>query len=269
MTFAKKYEIYKLFQSKVQELFRKISGNDKSVEEITSYYHFHICPGGSNGGHDKRSIEIFWGNRPYDIIESIGQNLQTTNEVLVEHGSILHYYMLDNGNVLVEIIPAKTKNLRSSEDSIIVDYIKNPECLLKEKYLKKHWKYLKAYMNVTSLWGKNDIQNKLLVFYLRNFKEYSFEKTIQPPKINKPIKDIVKTVLTVGLSGFLLFAITEIRNSNNTREQLEKYNDIITNQAEIIEEILQFNKNLIIMNNTLNNINNNTNDFLNQLREME
>lgn len=99
------------------------SSKRKNVE-LRNIYVFCVCPGGSNGGTDNRILEVFYGNRSANSYKSIGQNWNISNKIIIEHGALLQYFQLDNGNVLVSLVPSRTKNIGPVEDEIIIDYIK-------------------------------------------------------------------------------------------------------------------------------------------------
>ncbi len=88
--------------------------------------------------------------------------------------------------------------------------------------LKKHLKMLSAYMNVTALEGDPSILDRFKVWYLRNFKEIRIEKRLYAPKYKKIIFEVVKFTLTIGLSGFLTYFVSNCNQSQKDNTELFK-----------------------------------------------
>jgi hypothetical protein len=243
-----KRKTFDMFYKKSKPWFRFIHSKDKPIQNLSNYYGFIICPGSRDGGCNKRIVEVFWGNRPFDKTVKI-KGFSMLDEFLTETGATLQYLLLDNGNVVISLSPAKTENLSPIEETIFISLLRNPKKLLKLNYLKRHWSYVKAYMNITSLEGNKNIKNKIITWYLRNFKITISNKQQKEPKIFIVIKSILKFVATVGLSGFLLIAIMSIKECKSNEE-----NKILN--LQIIENLKQVKSSQTDILMDLNNINN-------------
>lgn len=170
MNVSEKRNEYTKFLRNSKDLFGMLHGSKRKNVELSNIYGFCVCPGGSNGGIDNRVLEVFYGNRPANSYKSIGQNWNISNKIIIEHGALLHYFQLDNGNVLVSLVPARTENIGPVEDEIIIDYIKNIKKLNNIWYLRKHWLFFISYMNQTAIAGNRNILNWIILLYLRNCK---------------------------------------------------------------------------------------------------
>jgi hypothetical protein len=210
MNSLEKRNKFRVFYKKAKPFFRFIHSRNKSVQNLSNYYGFYICPGGSNDGCNNRIVEIFWGHRPFDSTTEIISH-SITKKFLAEWGAALQYQLLDNGKVIVSLSPAKTEHFGPIESDIFIEMLNNPEKLRKIRYLKKHWLFFKSYMNITSLEGNKNIKFSIITWYLRNFKNIIIDKKLNNPKVITVIKDLIKNIITVGLSGFLLFVITSIK----------------------------------------------------------
>lgn len=238
------YSEFKLFLNNSKNCFEKISQNDIDVKELNELYSFCITPGGRDGGIKDNIVEVFWGLRPYRVEHKISKNGQIQKEHLIERGATLVYSRLDNGKVIVYLTPARTKYFQQQEQFIIIDFAIAPKKI--NAKIKRHWLYLKAYMNYTSLHGRKSFKNSIIVWYLRTFKEIIIDDKVCDTKFYKYAVSIVKFALTVGLSGFLLFFISKfgeneavklenkilIDKLNNLENKLDK---IVSNQLISIE----------------------------------
>lgn len=217
---AKRYAAFDKFYEGAEELFRTYSDSSQECKHLGDLYSLCICPGGRSGGRNKRKVEIFYGNRPFDSVTTIGKNLQPTEKLETAHGATLSYQRTDDGQVLCCLYPAASENFRPPEDFILLGVVKNPATLKSKS--KQHWKAFLAYMQVTCLDGKPSIFQRIRVFYLRNFKERVVNETVQRRKASEVTGDIVKYAATVGLSGFIILFVTWAKESSDS-DQAEEY----------------------------------------------
>ena len=197
-------EDFELFQSSVNKQFKIIENQLADYQKLEDYYGFSICPKGRVGGIDGRRIEIFYGNRPYDKRKIISDDMNIRTELLSESGAELSVFRDDFGFACIQLYPAESKFGKQREESILVNCHLDPKRLLKHRFQKHMMLILNSYMAVTCLEGNPTPCDKLHVFLLRTFKPTVVEKRVQPARIWPLINSIVKFVLTVGLSGFLL-----------------------------------------------------------------
>jgi hypothetical protein len=214
---AQKRASFETFYKKAKPIFRLLHARDKRAKLLTLSYNFCITPGGRDGGLDKRTVEVFWGMRPFD--NKVGITVSgLTSKLLIEHGATLHYYLLDNGNVLVSLYPASSEDFRPIEENIFFDWVKNPTKLLKWRKLRKHWLFFRSYMDVTAFEGNGVLISRLLVWYLRNFRNTIIDKKRRKPKALLVTLDALKYVVTVGLSGFILVALSIYQSKQRESE---------------------------------------------------
>ena len=77
-------------------MFEKYAKDDPSNERLNNLFSLCICPGGRNGGTNKKEVEVFYGNRPFDSVTCVNENLQTTTKLETAHGATLTYYRTDD-----------------------------------------------------------------------------------------------------------------------------------------------------------------------------
>ena len=85
----------------------------------------------------------------------------------------------------------------------------DPKRLLRPRFQKKLLQKLNSYMSVTCLEGKPTICDRVRVAFIRLNKHLVIDETVQTILIMKWLGEVLKFVLTVGLSGFLLTIITK------------------------------------------------------------
>ncbi len=197
---------FEQFSENSNTIFEKFKKEEKNTF-FEDYYMLCVVPGGRNGGIDKNLFEVFYGAR------AIGRKTEYKDDkrivkTILERGVTLRYQLFDNGYYSITFFPASTENQRPIEDFIYYRFSKNTSNLLNEKTLKKHWKYFIAYMHLTSLDGSPNLFQRLRIFKLRYFHHLVINEKIQTKKFLKQLKTILNYVLTVGLSGGLLFLIT-------------------------------------------------------------
>lgn len=213
-----RFEQFEMFYGKSKELFETLAKADPRNAEFHNNYGLNIVPGGGDGGMNKRLVEIFYGTRPVGkTIDSVGPagGPRLTRTILVsEYGAKLVYQINDKGNVQCWLYPAETKNLGQIENAILLDWIPEPRALLDLQLLKSHWDDFMAYMQVTSLDGEPSFRDKVRVDWLRFSKHRIVDDKFQGPRWKIYAGDILKYIITVGLSGFLLMFISTCSDNN-------------------------------------------------------
>jgi hypothetical protein len=211
----------------------------------------NICPGSRAGGNDTRTVEVFWGARNFEI-ETEGRHWRALHEM----GATLHFYRDDSGFVLITIYPAYTENRKPIETSITLYIWLDPIKLNNRSFLKKCWNDFMAYMECTSLDGNPTIYQRLRISYLRHFKHLVIENNWMPTKISKFLKDILKFVLSIGLSGFILFLITLFiePSSKATEDQIKVTNNKLDSISNILDNLNneQALKDIILITDSIN-----------------
>jgi len=209
-------KIFDKFYDGSKKTFETLRDNDSRAEIFEMEYMLCVCPGSRNGGQEKRIVEVFWGARPYEF-ETKGKNWKS----LTETGVTLFFYRNDTGHITISLYPAKTENIKPIEDSITIHKWLDPIKLENPEFIKSVWNDFIAYMEYTSLDGTPNFQQRLKVSYLRNFKNTVIDKKWQPTKFSVFSKDVLKFVLTVGLSGFVFFIVSWLREPDKNIVEVE------------------------------------------------
>ena len=207
---------FKEFYDNSKTTFKEFSDKDINSHKFRDAYSLCICPGSRNGGTNKRVVEIFFGSRPFESITN-GRDWTT----LTEYGATLLYDRDDSGYIIVSLYPANTDKQKQIESLIFLEIKIDPKKLKDKNYLKKHWNDLVAYMECTSLDGNPTISQKIRIAYLRTFKHLIIDSKWMPTRVSNYSKDVLKFVLTVGLSGFIIYLVTifSTRQKENKIEQ--------------------------------------------------
>ncbi len=223
------------FYNESVKIFTDFRSQNERAKEFERIYMLSICPGSRMGGNNERIVEVFWGSRPF---ETITQGQKWVH--LKEYGATLVFERDDNGFIIVSLFPAHTDNRKPIEESITVDIWTDPKRLKSKSFLKKRWNYFMAYMEYTSLDGRPTIKQKLIVWYLRNFKQLIIDKKWTQSKAESFIQETMKFVFTVGLSGFIIFAVTyfiELRRDSKLEDQLNSTKESIDSLSEGIDSL--------------------------------
>lgn len=200
---------FEKFQESVEVIFKKQQKTNPDYLSLEDYYGFSICPRGRAGGINSRLIEVFYGNRPYDKEKTVEADFKIVHHLLSESGAELSMLRDDWGYVCIQLFPAKTKYGKQKEDSIILHSHMDPKRLLRPRFQKKLLQKLNSYMSVTCLEGKPTICDRVRVAFIRLNKHLVIDETVQTILIVKWLGEVLKFVLTVGLSGFLLTIIAK------------------------------------------------------------
>lgn len=88
-------------------------------------------------------------------------------------------------------------------------------------------------MEVTCIDGEPTFFHKARVFYLKNFKQFVIEKTLQERRSFTLLKELSKFVLTVGLSGFLILVFTLFKEDIDDQRNHLKYEYIASTLDDI------------------------------------
>lgn len=204
------------FYNTAKETFNSFQKNDQKAQEFENLYMLCVCPGSRNGGSNNRIVEVFWGSRAY---ETIAKGKLWTS--LAEYGATLHFERSDTGHVTVFLNPAGTKNLKQIESSIILKHWFDPIRLKDHKFLKGLWNDFMAYMECTSLDSKPSFSQRLRILWLRFFRHLVIDSKWMPKKSSLFIKDVLKWVFTVGLSGAIILVITLWTKPSTTQSEID------------------------------------------------
>jgi hypothetical protein len=231
--------------------FTEFRDNDPRAEKFQNIYMLNICPGSRAGGTNNRVVEVFWGSRPFETITQ-GRNWTT----LTEYGATLLYERDDSGFVIVSIYPANTDNRKPIESSITLDIWLDPIKLKDKSYLKKNWNDLMAYMESTSLDGNPTFLQRKRVSYLRTFKNLVIDSKWTPTRFSVYVREVFKWVLTVGLSGIIIYILTQLTQPKTTETeiQLKEVNRNLETVSKQLDKISEGNTDLKTISITTDSI---------------
>lgn len=240
MTRQEKYKDFQEFKKQSENDYKSIITGVKKYPDLNNLYGFYVAPGGRNGGIDDRLVDVFYGHRPIGVKRYIGSNLQIQDKTEIENGCQISFHHLINGKTFVTLYPCNSETFKFAEDFIILDFINNPKKLYKKRIQKKYCKFLNSYMAVTCSENLATPFDRLIVFYLRSFKQLCIKNTVQRSKFFKILKKVLTIVFTVGFSGFCLAFIPFFSNSKQLNELTNEVKEINQQlqQIEIIQDEL-------------------------------
>lgn len=213
----RRLEHFKWFASHSRDWFFKIATCDIRHSHMEETYGFHVAPRGRNGGIDDRTVEVFYGQRPFERVEELvaqeGGLPSLRQRHLVERGASLTYQRGDSGVVIVTLAPAITESYRQQESAIVLAFMADPSELRAPPWLEvpprieAHWRCLMSYLQCTSIDGDPSLGDRMRVNWLRLTKPLIIDDKLVPPRWHKHLSQIITWVLTVGLSGAVLFGL--------------------------------------------------------------
>lgn len=206
-----RYEAFTKFADSADSYFNDLRNCNKRAQEFHDTHTFYAVKGGAYGGVDKRIVEVFFGKRPIDSALTFEpDNMFAGPKVVLvmEQGAHLLYERTDIGSVLCTLYPAKTEALRQREDFLVLQRIRNPRWLNTNWIRKCHWRAFMSYMECTSVDGEPSLMDRMRVGYLRLMCPLVTGDRVSKRSIATGAQKLISFALTVGLSGFLLLAIT-------------------------------------------------------------
>ena len=260
---ATRYKKFNEFYEGSKDLFKAYSKASESSVRLDNLYSFYVSPGGRLGGLNKKIIEVFYGNRPFDSTTTMGRNFQKIEKFEVARGATLSYQRTDDGQVLCTLSPAASENFHHPEDFILLNKVKNPADL--ERKSKWHWKMFQAYMESTCLDGRPGVFQKILVFYLRNFKEYVENKTLHKRRSTVFLREMAKYTATVGLSGFIILIVTWSKDSIESSQAAERHQELLNVYSHIDDNVRAIAKHSEAIEESVVGLDKRTNDNLDSL----
>jgi len=150
--------------------------------------------------------------------------------------------------ITISIYPAYTEYRKPIETSITIYSWLDPKKLNNRNFINSLWNDFMSYMEYTSLDGKPTFKQKLRISYLRNLKHLTIGSNWFPTKSSIFCKDILKYVLTVGLSGFIFYIAILIKRPKETKAEilLENTNKKIDKISIQLDKILNKKKSTTI-----------------------
>lgn len=249
----RRYKDFESFFSQANTIFEPFKDKNKRTRYLQATNMLCICPGGRDGGRDKRVVEVFWGQKVYD------QNERVTNLFQIDHlfysakGATILFYKNDDGYVTIYLIPAGTDLTHPDEDGICWEKKVVPSKLLSKSYLKRAWYAFMAYMEVTQLDGKPSAFQRLYIWYLRYFHNLVVDKKWQRTKAMDSLNSMVKWFPMVALSGVAIFVLqllfvpspAEHENITNIKDNAVEINHRVNEVDKELDEIRERQDSLI------------------------
>lgn len=226
-------ESFKQFADTVKNTFETLKKESPEHKVFDDMYMLTICPRGRNGGINEKLCEVFYGSSPYDQEVSIGDNLQVKYRNLFETGASLIFDLLDDGYVLVTLYLPYTERMKPLISGVILDSHINPQDLTNKK-LKSYWNKLNLSMVMYSLSGTPTWIQRFRWFVWISFKQTISDRVLQEKAFCKWGKSLMEYVLTVGLSGFLIYILTILPSRNETK--VESLLEKILEQSKLLNQ---------------------------------
>ena len=205
---------FDIFASDAEPQFTQIAQRDPDHQSLQNIYGFHVVHGGREGGLEKQVVEVFYGNWPYDLTAEISNRdpipSRVRKRLLVEQGASLVYERVDNGSVLVTLIPAKSERFARHEEMVLLCIIRQTEKLTGIGTLKKHWRFFHSYMEYTSLDGLPTTVDYLRVWWVLFTRRLVVDGKERTPLFIQWGLKIIGYSLTVGLAGFWFEILKQI-----------------------------------------------------------
>ena len=247
------------FYNSAEDTFIAFRDKDARAEKFERIYMLSVCPGSRAGGNNNRIVEVFWGSRPFETITQ-----GNSWKALTEYGATLLFERDDSGYVIISIYPAGTDNKKPIESSISLKLWIDPIKLKDKSFLKARWNDFMTYMECTSLDGNPNIWQRFKISYLRNFKHLVVDKKWQPTKFSEFSKDVLKWILTVGLSGVIIYFVTLFSQPKTTETeiQLKEINENLESVTTKLDNISNSSSELNTISISLDSIEHKTKQIL-------
>lgn len=180
----------------------------KEREDIAYFlpYAFHVIPGGEAGGREDTAVDVIFGQRPYDVSGDPYGEGNRPIRIHAESGASMRYERMDSGQVLCLLYPARAERTHSRVSLVLLERIRHPVDL-NPRRLNRHLASLAAYMAMTSLDGSPTLRQRAR--YARMYLQcrYANGRRMQPSRLYVGARKTLWWILTVGLSGFVLFLL--------------------------------------------------------------
>lgn len=220
----KRIEAFSAFRDNAERTFNSFKEESPSFQKFDDAYILCICPKGRNGGINEKLCEVFYGSRIYD------QEHTVDIRNLFETGATLAFSLLDDGYVLVTLHLPYTERMKPLIKEIVIDLHLDP-IKLTPRRLKAYWNKFNLAMVVYSLVGEPKWYQRVHWVSWLFFKQTIKDNYLQERGCYKLAKTLANYVLSVGLSGFLIYLFT-IAPQNKDQSRVEHLLEILIEQAE-------------------------------------
>ena len=183
------------------------------------WYSLCVAPGGADGGLDNRTLQVFFGQRPFDFthlpadhaIAGIPFARAPSKRTVSEQGAMLQYSRTDRGQVMCVLRPARTEFSAPRVREILLGEV-DPRDLESPAVLERHLRWLLAYMAGTSLDGIGHPGQRWRYWVLMHCRLWRKKPRgrWQPEPLFEGFYWIATWVVTIGFSGLLLYFVQRI-----------------------------------------------------------
>jgi hypothetical protein len=209
-----RYADCRLFVDLAVPWFWEIAKQDPRHEFLASTYGFYVVPGGLEGAGSRQLLEVSYGQRPVEQIAGTQSRSDQNTGLPVprrrfatEAGACLRYQKTDHGTVLCLLEPARSQGFERPESLIVLAHIKEPRSLTGKPILERHWRSLISYFEFSSIDGAPGLSDRIRVSWLLFTKPLVIDGKAQQPRIIQVGGQILKWVITIGLSAAFLKAV--------------------------------------------------------------
>lgn len=226
----KRIEAFRAFRDNAERTFNSFKEESPSFQKFDDAYILCICPKGRNGGNNEKLCEVFYGFGIYDQERTVDNNFKVSVRNLFETGATLAFSLLDDGYVLVTLQLPYTERMKPLIEEVVIDLHLDP-IKLTPRRLKAYWNKFNVAMVVYSLVGEPKWYDRAHWTCWLFFKQTIKDNYLQERGCYKLAKTLANYVLSVGLSGFLIYLFT-IVPQNKDQSRVENLLERLIEQAE-------------------------------------
>ena len=226
----KRIEAFKVFRDKAETTFNSFKDESPSFQKFHDTYGLNTCPKGRNGGINEKLCEVFYGSGIYDQERTLDNNYNVSVRNLFETGATLAFSLLDDGYVLVTLHLPYTERMQPLVKEVVIDFHLDPIKLIPRR-LKAYWNKFNLAMVVYSLVGEPKWYHRAYWTCWLFFQQTIKDNYLQERGCYKLAKTLANYVLSVGLSGFLIYLFT-IAPQNKDQSRVELLLERLIEQAE-------------------------------------
>ena len=227
----KRIEAFRVFRDNAKTTFNSFKEKSSSFQKFDDAYILCICPKGRKGGIDEKLCEVFYGSGIYDQEHTLDNNFNMSIRNLFEIGATLAFSLLDDGYVLVTLHLPYTERMQPLVKEVVIDFHLDP-IKLTPRRLKAYWNKFNLAMVVYSLVGEPKWYHRAHWTCWLFFQQTIKDNYLQERGCYKLAKTLANYVLSVGLSGFLIYLFT-IAPQNKDQSRVEHLLERLIEQAEV------------------------------------
>ncbi len=227
----KRIEAFRAFRDNAKTTFNSFKEKSSNFQKFDDVYTLCICPKGRKGGIDEKLCEVFYGSGIYDQERTLDNYFNVSTRNLFETGATLAFSLLDDGYVLVTLNLPYTERMQPLVKEVVIDFHLDPIKLIPRR-LKAYWNKFNLAMVVYSLVGEPKWYHRAHWTCWLFFQQTIKDNYLQERGCYKLAKTLANYVLSVGLSGFLIYLFT-IAPQNKDQSRVEHLLERLIEQAEV------------------------------------